>query len=576
MAKTEVKNIRYDKITVKPDYRTDAEAEAYKTQGNNDPVIIAQPGLAEVGDQICVNNKFYRVVGTREDVSGLRLIFNNKEEPIKFSESNELIQNILRIPKDSTSNNYDINAYKPTSTNPIVKTQASDSEYGETPDKSICMGAGESGAKLEEGEIIKFAKFKTSLEFKNYFTESFNLDGTHSLYEYLASVMAKFYHQLYFIPNLKDNNVILAKPETLFVYPPSCNLILPNIKNSIAYTRSYKDEPTRLLLNTDPISVIGSGSGSPVTLNAVIFMEEEDTLQYKHGMRLFKHNPIALGTNKNVLTQVEQPMLNITNYERKNGIKTEIVNAGADIYAYLSAQAGGKSDYTYEDFNDHNVDQEKLKLATMSSDEKHIGKVMAGLAAYELCRQRFMRRQGSVQMYFNPYIIPGFPIVSVEGYTDGMTIFGYATHVAHELTDRSWTTTVSFTAAHTDDENCPRVFPVVEEEYTTGIDTTYKNMLGDNVVPLTNADLPALIQEYAQEQQFMTRSYDKIWRETTSLDDYLLHIADGATIMEDQNYTWFQNSEKSAFFNVELQAKLREYSNDIMNRHIAYHHDSVR
>ena len=46
--------------------------------------------------------------------------------------------------------------------------------------------------------------------------------------------------------------------------------------------------------------------------------------------------------------------------------------------------------------------------------------------------------------------------------------------------------------------------------------------------------------------------------------------------MDDQNYTWFQNSETSAFFDVTIQAKLREYSNDIMNRHIAYHHDSVR
>lgn len=573
MATQKVENTRHNNISITSAYRTEEEAALYKTQTLDEPILEVQPGIAEVGDRIAIGNTIYTVAGLDSEISGIKILFNNKQAALDYDNDikNLPVQDILRIPKDSTSSNYDIKSYKPSTTKVANSGTAIDTEYGIAPDGSYFMGAGESGAKLEEGGILKFAQYKASLEFMKSFTEAFNLDGAHSLYEYLASVMSKFYHQLFFIPNLKDNNVILTKPETLFVYPPSCNLILPNIKNSISYTRMYKEEPTRLLLNTDPIELMSVGAGRPVTLNAVLFIEEEDTRAYKHGLRLYKHNPIALGTNKNKLNDIERPMLNITDYEAKNGIKSEIINAGGDIYSYLSARASGKTSHDYNSMNDWDTGQ----FATIADDE-HVGSVMAGLAAYELCRNRFMRRQGSVQMYFNPYIVPGFPLVSIESYSDGMTIFGYATHVSHELTDRSWTTTVSFTAAHTDDENCPRVFPIVEEEYTTGIDTTYKNMLGDNVTPLSNTDIPQIINAYAQEEQTMNNSYEKIWRETPSLDSYLEHIADGATLQYDQNYAWLQNSEQSAFFNVEIQARIREYANEIMNSHIAYHHDAVR
>lgn len=575
MTVNKITNRRYDGVKVNPRYRSESEADKYKIQAKDDAVAIVPSGLAVAGDKIHINGVSYVVVDTDVSLDSIQLLFNNKEEPLRYSSiiGKDKPQNILAIPKDSTDTNLNLDSYTPTKNPVATGTSTSNTTYGTSPDGSLVMGAGENGDNLNESGIVKFAQFVTSLEFLKRLTEMFTQDGTKSLYDYLASIMGAYYHHLFFIPNLKGINAIIAKPETLFVYPPSCNLIFPNIKGSIAYTRAYKAEPTRLMLISDPVSALGAEDGRPLTLNAVLYMEEEDTQTYKNGLRLYKSNPVALDANKNLFNDTERPMLNITNYERKNGIKSEIVNLGTDIYMYLSSQVGGNNaDHSYSEL----VDPKNLEMATLSQNKTQIGKIMAGLAAYELCRQRFMSRQGSVQMYFNPYIVPGFPLASMETYKDGMTIFGYATHVAHDLTDRSWTTTVSFTAGHTDDENCPRVFPVVEEEYTTGIDTTYKNMLGDTVTSVTNTDIPDLITKYAQENHSMINSYQKIWRETTSLDEYLEKVADGAKIMDDQNYTWFQNSETSAFFDVAIQDRIREYSNDIMNRHIAYHHDSVR
>ena len=429
-------------------------------------------------------------------------------------------------------------------------------------------GAGASSSTIESGGIISFAAFAQSLAFKQQLQQGFQRGGELTLHEFIVQFMTKFYHQLYYIPNLRNNYTIVVKPETLFVNAPSCNLIFPVIKSQISYTRSFKQEPTRLIQISDPVAALqGAANPTPTQLLCMMFTEQEDSGTTRNGLPMYKQYVMSLGEHSN-LTDKVHPMTNLTEYEKANGIRCSTSNKGADLYLFLksdlAASAQGADDEQYV-----------ISLASDTSDMSGVGNTLAKLARYELLRQRYVTRTGSIEMYFNPYIVPGFPFVSIETTENGLNIYGYVTSVVHSFTDRSWSTTVNFNCAHMDYEQTPEAYPIIESEYASKLPDTYKDMLGDNIVPITNNTVPELINTYGNDKVYLSTAYKKIWRETPSLEDYLTNVADGATLVEDNNFWWIQNPSGSTFFNTTLQERIKTYTNDIINNKLAMSVDDV-
>lgn len=432
----------------------------------------------------------------------------------------------------------------------------------------IVTGAGASSSTIESGGIISFAAFAQSLAFKQQLQQGFQRGGELTLHEFIVQFMTKFYHQLYYIPNLRNNYTIVVKPETLFVNAPSCNLIFPVIKSQISYTRSFKQEPTRLIQISDPVAALqGAANPTPTQLLCMMFTEREDSGTTRNGLPMYKQYVMSLGEHSN-LTDKVHPMTNLTEYEKANGIRCSTSNKGADLYLFLksdlAASAQGADDEQYV-----------ISLASDTSDMSGVGNTLAKLARYELLRQRYVTRTGSIEMYFNPYIVPGFPFVSIETTENGLNIYGYVTSVVHSFTDRSWSTTVNFNCAHMDYEQTPEAYPIIESEYASQLPDTYKDMLGDNIVPITNDTVPELINTYGNDKVYLSTAYKKIWRETPSLEDYLTNVADGATLVEDNNFWWIQNPSGSTFFNTTLQERIKTYTNDIINNKLAMSVDDV-
>lgn len=429
-------------------------------------------------------------------------------------------------------------------------------------------GAGANSSTIESGGIISFAAFAQSLAFKQQLQQGFQRGGELTLHEFIVQFMTKFYHQLYYIPNLRNNYTIVVKPETLFVNAPSCNLIFPVIKSQISYTRSFKQEPTRLIQISDPVAALqGAANPTPTQLLCMMFTEQEDSGTTRNGLPMYKQYVMSLGEHSN-LTDKVHPMTNLTEYEKANGIRCSTSNKGADLYLFLksdlAASAQGADDEQYV-----------ISLASDTSDMSGVGNTLAKLARYELLRQRYVTRTGSIEMYFNPYIVPGFPFVSIETTENGLNIYGYVTSVVHSFTDRSWSTTVNFNCAHMDYEQTPEAYPIIESEYASKLPDTYKDMLGDNIVPITNDTVPELINTYGNDKVYLSTAYKKIWRETPSLEDYLTNVADGATLVEDNNFWWIQNPAGSTFFNTTLQERIKTYTNDIINNKLAMSVDDV-
>lgn len=429
-------------------------------------------------------------------------------------------------------------------------------------------GAGANSSTIESGGIISFAAFAQSLAFKQQLQQGFQRGGELTLHEFIVQFMTKFYHQLYYIPNLRNNYTIVVKPETLFVNAPSCNLIFPVIKSQISYTRSFKQEPTRLIQISDPVAALqGAANPTPTQLLCMMFTEQEDSGTTRNGLPMYKQYVMSLGEHSN-LTDKVHPMTNLTEYEKANGIRCSTSNKGADLYLFLksdlAASAQGADDEQYV-----------ISLASDTSDMSGVGNTLAKLARYELLRQRYVTRTGSIEMYFNPYIVPGFPFVSIETTENGLNIYGYVTSVVHSFTDRSWSTTVNFNCAHMDYEQTPEAYPIIESEYASKLPDTYKDMLGDNIVPITNDTVPELINTYGNDKVYLSTAYKKIWRETPSLEDYLTNVADGATLVEDNNFWWIQNPSGSTFFNTTIQERIKTYTNDIINNKLAMSVDDV-
>lgn len=73
-------------------------------------------------------------------------------------------------------------------------------------------------------------------------------------------------------------------------------------------------------------------------------------------------------------------------------------------------------------------------------------------ARYEYYRQRTSCRGGVVNTIFDPYVVPGFPLVVFDDVTTGNHVIGYANSVQHTLSQNQLSTVVSFSNAQTIDE----------------------------------------------------------------------------------------------------------------------------
>ena len=527
------------------------EAKQYGTQTHS--IIVYPPGT---------ENTDWAV----EELKAANDIKTGKMWSDSWLNRSETLSNTQRNNQDTTLNT-SLNDPFGLKSNSAVQ-QSGSSGANSIVNNPTVTGAGANSSTIESGGIISFAAFAQSLAFKQQLQQGFQRGGELTLHEFIVQFMTKFYHQLYYIPNLRNNYTIVVKPETLFVNAPSCNLIFPVIKSQISYTRSFKQEPTRLIQISDPVAALqGAANPTPTQLLCMMFTEQEDSGTTRNGLPMYKQYVMSLGEHSN-LTDKVHPMTNLTGYEKANGIRCSTSNKGADLYLFLksdlAASAQGADDEQYV-----------ISLASDTSDMSGVGNTLAKLARYELLRQRYVTRTGSIEMYFNPYIVPGFPFVSIETTENGLNIYGYVTSVVHSFTDRSWSTTVNFNCAHMDYEQTPEAYPIIESEYASKLPDTYKDMLGDNIVPITNDTVPELINTYGNDKVYLSTAYKKIWRETPSLEDYLTNVADGATLVEDNNFWWIQNPSGSTFFNTTLQERIKTYTNDIINNKLAMSVDDV-
>lgn len=399
--------------------------------------------------------------------------------------------------------------------------------------------------------ILKFANFVGSLAFKEALTSGFESSVESSLYDFLAKFMGKFYHNMYFVPTLPNNECIVVKPETMFIDVPSCNFIYPSFRTAGSFNMAPKYEPTRILLISDPVAkLMGSGgaNGDMYNLLTLAFVEYDDP-KTKNKLTVKGVSNIDGG-----LSDPSKPVGLLSAYENDLGIRILRTSKGADLYLFLLSEEGSATD---------SKTKQKGMVIRADRDKAKIGDVLYRLAHYDLLRARYEMRQGSYEMYFNPYILPGFPICNLEtAFESNLNVTAYCVNVAHNITHEGWTTSITTTATHTPPDPKPNHFPIVEDEWVSWIGKTMDHMVGPAVKmsPYESAVDEARVR-YCEGNQTATEGYKAVWRPLTTMAEHLADVCDGAEVSAtDKGLLRFTGT----FFDTTVQDLVLGYSSDVM------------
>jgi len=237
-------------------------------------------------------------------------------------------------------------------------------------------------------------------------------------------------------------NSHIFHPDIWFAAPPRCNVIFPNMYDSLQTQRVDMQEPTRLLLK----------------LHDEFFGEDElfDTFFFAPRARTQK------GKRSTLQALFER---DIMEHELYTGILPVFTKMGElNIFALRDGKVNGK--------------QPKIGLAQRSAN-------------YLYFKQKFAARQLSVNCFFNPYLAPGFPGLILDTYVDmekaeayqqrqrdkgatpteiakllGTHYLGSFTQVTHSLSFQEARTSVGVQYAREYDESTEFFGPAISDDQT--------------------------------------------------------------------------------------------------------------
>lgn len=290
------------------------------------------------------------------------------------------------------------------------------------------------------------------------------LDGMHSVFAVLREVFSQIFYVPLIIPTayLKSDEQILQtimyKPQTLFVLPPVCNVVWPSMYNVFSYSRNFKSIPTRMFARIDPNKIYTTKDQADTGV-------PEYAVQY-------------VWSPKEVRDEIDGKAKHIT-----RGNEKEAKKALSKSMAIASGRAKGKPGHerlldvitdeeeavgvrlTQPDRNGLFVRYVEYLERTTSSKNKNEEKIHK-LLDYELTRQRFETSATSINMVFNPYLVPGFPCLIMDRPESGMHVYGYVVSVMHSIAKGNVGTSAEIGYVRRYDESVANKFFVAEDAWS--------------------------------------------------------------------------------------------------------------
>ena len=232
----------------------------------------------------------------------------------------------------------------------------------------------------------------------------------------------------------------ITKPQWLFGIAPTCNVIFPTMVQEIHFEESYVSQPTRLYLNDFTMTEIFNASEGVVASMAAMRSgypkQVQNELNKRYGIGVNGANYNMDVSGKNFLLWPE-----------------EFFRGPRSAQVRMSRWFMMLTQYTQMQKPVSTEKQDASTTQTAKSGEVRSQAAFREVyARYEYYRQRAENRAGTVITIFNPYVIPGYPIVVFDDLTSGQHFTALATDVRHELSTDGWHTVVNYIGGQTLDE----------------------------------------------------------------------------------------------------------------------------
>lgn len=289
---------------------------------------------------------------------------------------------------------------------------------------------------------------------------------------------------------LKPNCLIncVTKPQWFFGAIPACNVIFPSMVSQISFDESYASQPTRMYVNDMWQSEFFGGSNQAASPSSVLRagypfqVERELKKRLRTNENGTAGNPAVSGKNLliwpeefyrgprtaqirlddwfSLLAQYMQTDQTTDQQQAVRGLKMLEESKGA---------SGSSGETTLADLVTKGIlppivgktglaGARAILEARVSTHEIRASQYRSIYARYEYHRQRSIARSGSISGPFNPYVLPGFPILIFDALDSGMHLVAYVAESNDSLSPEGWSTTIQFIHARTLDEFVQEVF----------------------------------------------------------------------------------------------------------------------
>ena len=384
------------------------------------------------------------------------------------------------------------------------------------------------------------------------------IDGFHSVFEILNEVFRQilYYPIILSAPYLYESEqlqTILYKPQALFVLPPICNVIWPSMYTVFSYSRNYKSIPTRLFVRAGIERLVFSSREETAVseLVAQYFWAPEDLRKEIEGTGK------KVETEYDILNRYAWTYTDTVKLKEEIDLHRSLLKAVSrqetDVGVRLSQPANNEFFTRYTewliagDYTGQTKDYPYLNKVENAKDK--IGQ----LADYELARQQFETQAVSMVMVFNPYLVPGFPILIMDKAESGMHVYGYVSDIAHTISAAAGcSTTVDIGYIHQYDDilrdhktkEAIKRF-IVAEDVWADEDAVYERLLG--VKSIKSASFNTIDDEKKKDDPTEIAENIAENMEKDGFHDYIYnaYIRSGRKIVTKTEYDKFVDIEKN-------------------------------
>ena len=206
---------------------------------------------------------------------------------------------------------------------------------------------------------------------------------------------------------------IIFKPHIYTISPPSCNVLFPNMYDTLSYSQDFRGEPTRLAMRPQ-LPIVGRKATMGLLLQRPVEVEVFQALVRDSRRQTTKQrDPDAKYADGESQTPTYNDYDWTTNEERIRGLVYNFINMAPAPSALTLGKQG-----------------EKKANGTRKGG---IPDYLQNVASYEFFKSKYVGRPITVSGPYNIRVVTGFPILILDDSEANLNFVGYLDSVSHSV-----------------------------------------------------------------------------------------------------------------------------------------------